>query len=599
MTRDEIMAANPILPLITAYGIPFKRSGSRVIISCPFHKENTPSCAVDEAKNVFHCFGCGQGGGVIDLVAKMENLSIGQAMRKMGGEFVPEARWEPLVVSTPPSEHQNAPTATQGSKEVAIYSYRDGLGTEVFQVIRYEPKTFRQRHMVDGQWIWSMEAVNRVLYNLPRILKSKSSNIFLVEGEKDADNLGKLGFIATCNVGGAGKWLDGYSETLRGKDVILCGDNDPTGEAHVGKVLEAIAKEAKTVRVVRIPPTHNGKKCKDVSDFIETFADAESAHNALLAMSDDATVLTGGIEVPVDTMEELEKQYSKSTVESETTQFDLSDWLPAFQGKVRPLLPGEVFLLMAATGVGKTSALANIAIAARNKLNVLMFELELPGPLTFEYYAALSTNTPASIVFDEYKAGRSVPWRESGKLNHITVCSRSGLSTDDIERIIIQTELKTGKRPQLVLIDYHQLLTGQGKSRYERASYSAEHLKIVAKKTKTIVVVSSQIKRKEDEDSPEVKLSDGKESGSLENSSGLVAGMWKDPHDVNLMHIKILKGTKGGTGTRVECDFDGRTRSITQRSLIPVEAVPPVEPKKPFWKTNPAGPDGSLPYADE
>lgn len=253
---------------------------------------------------------------------------------------------------------------------------------------------------------------------------------------------------------------------------------------------------------------------------------------------------------------------------------------------------------MAATGVGKTCALANIAVAARGKLPVLLFELELPGPLTFERFVAHATNSHAATIAEEYQAGRKIDWRSTGKLNHIVVCSKSGLSPSDIERIIIQTELKTGTRPKLVLIDYHQLLSGEGKTRYERASYSAEHLKIVAKVTQTIIVVSSQIKRKGEDEAPDVKLADAKESGSLEQSCGLAAGLWKDTKDHTLMHLKILKNTKGKSGHRIECDFDGRTMSITQR--IKTADVPAPVPKVTMQKIEAPDefPEERLPYAD-
>ena len=93
-----------------------------------------------------------------------------------------------------------------------IYSYEDINGNEVYQALRMKPKSFRQRHKVNGDWVWKMDGVERVLYRLPKITVAQS--VWIVEGEKDAENLAAIGFEATCNVGGAGKWLDSYSETL-------------------------------------------------------------------------------------------------------------------------------------------------------------------------------------------------------------------------------------------------------------------------------------------------------------------------------------------------------------------------------------------------
>lgn len=571
--REDIIAGNPILDFCARRGIALKQSGREWKGLCPLHKEKSGSFTVDPQKNVFHCFGCNQGGSVIDLKMKLDGLTIQEAMRELGGEDVQK----PAIRR--PMNGNGHSGKSHGSEEEqplpvidTIYSYRDGLGQELYQVVRMKPKNFRQRHLVDGKWVWNMQGVERVLYNLPAILKSNSQFVWVVEGEKDADNLKKLGFVATCNVGGAGKWLDGYSESLKGKEVILCGDNDPPGEAHTALVLDALAKKAKTCRVVKIPAAH-----KDVSDFIETFGgDKEAAAKALFEMFESATVLTGGIAVPVQTMAELESEYAAFTAKVHEHALDLGGWIPSLRFHIRPLTPGELVTILAATGVGKTAALQNIATSTT--LPALLFEFELPGTLTFERFAALATNRSAVEVFNTYRSNSSVEWKATGKLNHISVCSKSHLAPDEMERIIIQTELKTGIRPRLVMVDYHQLVGGQGKTRYERASFVAEQLKIVAKNTKTIVIVSSQVGRKPDDAGPEIYLNDGKDSGSVENSSGLVLGMWRDEQDARLMHLKILKNTKGNAGPRVKCNFDGPTLRITERAEIsPIDEadIPP------------------------
>ena len=118
---------------------------------------------------------------------------------------------------------------------VATYDYTDESGNLLYQTCRYQPKDFRQRRP-DGKggWINNLQGVRRVLYRLPEVLKAQT--VCVAEGEKDCDNLEKLGFVATTNPLGAGKWRDEYSETLRGKDVVVFGDvGDDDGkrrEAH-------------------------------------------------------------------------------------------------------------------------------------------------------------------------------------------------------------------------------------------------------------------------------------------------------------------------------------------------------------------------------
>ena len=117
----------------------------------------------------------------------------------------------------------------------------------------------------------------------------------------------------------------------------------------------------------------------------------------------------------------------------------------------------------------------------------------------------------------------------------------------------MSAELKTSVRPVLVLVDYIQLVQGSGESRYERVSGVAEQLKVVAKETNTIIVMASQIGRNATGESKEVSLTDAKESGSIENSSGLVLGAWRDGNDAERLWLRVLKNTKGKSGRTIPC----------------------------------------------
>src|ERR1022692_3468437 len=124
-------------------------------------------------------------------------------------------------------------TNGSGKRIVATYNYHDASGKTVFQVVRYSPKDFRQRRPDgNGGWIWKMAGVERVLYRLPEILRAveNANPIYICEGEKDCDVMKQLGFDATCNPGGAAKkadgekWLNSYTDTLRGADVCIIAD---------------------------------------------------------------------------------------------------------------------------------------------------------------------------------------------------------------------------------------------------------------------------------------------------------------------------------------------------------------------------------------
>ena len=150
---------------------------------------------------------------------------------------------------------------------IATYDYTDEEGEVLFQVVRFEPKGFRQR-TPDGQggWLWKLGKVRRVLYRLPKVLEVKKTGVavFLVEGEKDVQMLESKSFIATTCPMGAKKWRKEYSEALRGLDVIISPDNDPKGREHAEMVAKALIGIARSVRVLKLP---NLKEKQDISDW--------------------------------------------------------------------------------------------------------------------------------------------------------------------------------------------------------------------------------------------------------------------------------------------------------------------------------------------
>ena len=148
----------------------------------------------------------------------------------------------------------------------ATYTYRDEAGTPLFEVCRLPGKHFPQRR--PGADTWGIHGIRRVLYRLPEVLAADPSEIvFVCEGEKDTDRLGSLGLTATTNPGGAGKWRPEYSESLRGRRVVILPDNDEPGRAHADQVAASLAGLAATVKTVELPGL---PEKGDVSDWLDS-----------------------------------------------------------------------------------------------------------------------------------------------------------------------------------------------------------------------------------------------------------------------------------------------------------------------------------------
>ena len=144
----------------------------------------------------------------------------------------------------------------------ATYDYTDETGSLLFQVVRFSPKTFRQRRPDGaGDWIWNLNGVRRVLYNLPKVIEAPT--LLVVEGEKDCQTLGRWGWVATTCSGGAGKWREEYCKFFRGKRVAILPDADEPGRGHALQVAHSLSGVAAEVRIVELPGA------KDVSEWAE------------------------------------------------------------------------------------------------------------------------------------------------------------------------------------------------------------------------------------------------------------------------------------------------------------------------------------------
>ena len=80
---NDLTARNDIADVVGSYVNLSKKSGSNLFGLCPFHNEKTPSFSVSTDKQIYHCFGCGKGGGVINFVMEIEGVSFPEAVEML------------------------------------------------------------------------------------------------------------------------------------------------------------------------------------------------------------------------------------------------------------------------------------------------------------------------------------------------------------------------------------------------------------------------------------------------------------------------------------------------------------------------------------
>lgn len=252
----------PIDLVLDRLGYRGQRGGDKYKCHCPAHDDSIESLSVSVGKDgkvLLKCHaGCEIGKVVAELGLKMADLFPASSAKK----------------PTYPPKHKAI---------VATYDYRDEHGKLLYQGVRYKPKEFRQRRPDDTKgWVWNLNGVPRVLYKLPELLETTSDKwVFIVEGEKDVDNLCAHGLTATTNAQGAAKWESHFNEWLKGRRVCILPDNDDPGRKHAHNVAQQLLGIADTVRLVELEPL---PLKGDVSDWLEAGGNA----NALLALADAA-----------------------------------------------------------------------------------------------------------------------------------------------------------------------------------------------------------------------------------------------------------------------------------------------------------------------
>jgi 5S rRNA maturation endonuclease (ribonuclease M5) len=240
-----------------------------------------------------------------------------------------------------PTSHPRASRREPLGEVVARYPYHDETGQEIYQVWRYEPKDFLPYRIIDGKPILGLKGIVRVPYRLRDVINA--GTVWIVEGEKDADNLAVLGVVATCRAGGSSTWEDELTPWFKGKHVVLCGDNDDDekGRKYMDKVEAALKPVAASVKRVTVP-----EPSKDISDHLAGMSDTEAraAVEELLRVPDPLAALL------------------------DARRFDLSNPPPPARsiyrvGTATIATPGNLVVIAAQAKAGK-SALVGAFIAA-------------------------------------------------------------------------------------------------------------------------------------------------------------------------------------------------------------------------------------------
>jgi KaiC/GvpD/RAD55 family RecA-like ATPase len=499
---------------------------------CPVHNGTDHNLAIDTETGMCFCHSqCGRGWDMIGL--EMELFS---------GDFV-KAKTEVFRIVGRPAP------AWQDRDIESTFDYTDENGKLLYQVVRKTGKRFMQRRPIDGQpgkWQWGLGKVAPVPFQLPRFAKVEL--IGCVEGEKDAIALSRVGWVGTCNNGGAGNFRPEIALYFTGKHVAVFPDNDEPGRKHAELVAKILHGVAASVKIVEIP----GLALKgDVSDYLQSGGSADGLYDLYEAAQEWTPEWQYTTDVPHENDKYLRTfgQYVQEAggYEAFWKSVEIEGLPTPFDGLTRSLgglRPGEVYVIAANQGAGKSSLGLQFAITAlQRRGGVLIFSMEMSHRDVFQRIASIDSRVDLSALRKLRRFHDDTPLLEEYE-------ARLRVSTDRFSKVPLYVSTKSSVTPEflteesirvkgrakidLVIVDHMQLMgsTGKVRSDYEKFTSISRATKGIAAELGVPLLLVSQTSRANSTDKrSELDVSDIRGSGAIEEDAACVLLLYYDGED--------------------------------------------------------------------
>ena len=506
------------------YGVEFNARGWG---KCPFPERHNngdahPSLHIHKQRVTCHSQQCFKGDDVFGVVMKADEVGLAEAKRIVTGNSVippgpqhpPEQQIRsPAPAAVPTQESSSTDTPPKRSEAARFeFVYTDATREDTLMVRRIEyddgSKTFTQ-FIPEGTGGWrpgGIKGGDAPLYRLPE-LRDGDDPIVVVEGEKKCDALRGLGYTVTTCAGGAGKFTKAHAACLKGREVVVWGDNDTPGQEHAEKVCTQLVGSATSVRCVKPPEDLAAKG--DVQDMLEEHREDEVRR--LIEEADPHRPPKG----------------TKVVVQLSQVKAEKPTWL------WYPRIPaGYLTLLFGDGGVGKT----HICLAMTAALST---GAGLPG-------AEGTGRASASIFFtgeDQLGELRRRLDDIDADTRHIYACGEPfGLDEDGIQFI---ESMIVEKKAELAIIDPVVAFLGRGVDFYRANETRAvlAPLSEVAERTGAAILLSTHVTKGQTAKAVHRALG----SGDFVNAarSALLAGSdTDDPDRCALFHEKANLGPK-------------------------------------------------------
>lgn len=470
----------------------------------------------------------------------------------------------------------------QHGKRSATWIYANAQGEPVGVIVRWDHahgKTIRPVSRTPGGWIHGGMPTPRLLYRLPDLLAEPESMVFVVEGEKCCEAMRSIGMLATTSPHGSNSFRQADWSTLAGRTVVILPDADKAGVGYafgVRKELESLQPPAK-VKVVEL---HGLAEGGDIADFIamrnedgkdaneirlevEAIARTAPATPATPTASTATPIATGP---RVTTLTDAARSYLESIRHGQTplvgTGIDDLDY--ALGGGVEF---GELVIVAARPSHGKSAVGLQMVHAwtasgipcafLSEEMSALALgkrTLQFVSTVQQEHWSDAAERVEAEIA--DYAASHA-------KCVVVESVGTAAKAVEALETAIARDGVRA------VVVDYAQLLRGEGRNDYERLSAVSVQLRQLASKHKILVVALCQLNREiEGRPSFTPTMADLRGSGQFEQDADcIIFAVWPWRVDQEQPQARyqfyVAKNRNRAINQRVvDCSFDPARQTV-------------------------------------
>ena len=383
--------------------------------------------------------------------------------------------------------------------------------------------------------------------------------VFICEGEFDSMYLSQLGYPAVAVPGALNfqeHWVTWFEDARR---IFVVLDADDAGRKGAAKIKAMLGKRA---RIVEFPVPY-GQKSTDVTEFFLRDRHTKDDFDALVEQSRGRRLFTFS-----DGIKERDELLAASGLKFGWKDLDYS---------MEPgLLPGQLVVVLAKTGVGKTAFLSQVA---HNMSSWQSYDRTEGGPgepiliLSLEQTKAEFVNRLSRIgkLYNVAATDEDIArWH-----CNMRIVDENKIPSADIPALIDEFIEDVGQPPKAMFVDYlgYWARSFKSQSKYEQVSEAIMELKRIAKEYELAIVAPHQMSRVA-KHGQRVDLDTARDSGVVEETSDFVFGLYRPNEDMDEfdylrkaeVRLEILKSRHGNVGRQVSMLWAPYSLALVWRS---------------------------------